>query len=97
MDEQSATGELPRDALLLRRKRALYRAQYRGTKEMDWMVGRYAADKLDAMSGSELETFEVFLQVGDPEINAWLLADVACEEPQFAALINDIRAFHSLV
>lgn len=96
MDEQSATGELPRDALLLRRKRALYRAQYRGTKEMDWMVGRYAADKLDAMSGSELETFEVFLQIGDPEINAWLLADVACEEPQFAALISDIRAFHSL-
>ena len=82
--------------LLLRRKRALYRAQYRGTKEMDWMVGRYAAARLETMSDEQLRTFEAFLEIGDPQINAWLLAQAPCEEPMFDALIGDMRAFHSL-
>lgn len=96
MSEQRADGELSGDALLTRRKRALYRAQYRGTKEMDWMVGRYAAAKLDDMSVPQLETFESFLELGDPEINAWLMTDVTCREPQFVALVEDIRAFHDV-
>ena len=28
--------------LEIRRRRAAYRAHHRGTKEMDWLVGRYA-------------------------------------------------------
>ena len=96
MDEHAGIGTSSGDALPLRRKRALYRAQYRGTKEMDWMVGRYAAAKLDEMSADELQTFEAFLEVGDPEINAWLLAQVRCPEPAFTALIDDMRAFHAI-
>lgn len=96
MDEQAGAEAETGDRLLLRRKRALYRAQYRGTKEMDWMIGRYAVAKLDAMSLDQLQTFETFLEFGDPQINAWLLAQATCEEPMFEVLINDIRAFHSL-
>ena len=96
MNERASVGASSGDALSLRRKRALYRAQYRGTKEMDWMVGRYAAAKLDDMSTAELQTFEAFLEVGDPEINAWLLAQATCHEPSFAALIDDMRAFHAI-
>ncbi|MFY0612632.1 MAG: succinate dehydrogenase assembly factor 2 [Hyphomicrobiaceae bacterium] len=96
MDEQAGSDKPASEELALRRKRALYRAQYRGTKEMDWMVGRYAAAKLDGMSDAELQTFEAFLEVGDPEINAWLLAQVACPEPSFSALIADMREFHAL-
>ena len=91
-DAQAPSG----DELMLRRKRALYRAQYRGTKEMDWMVGRYAAAKLEGMSVAQLQTFEAFLEIGDPQINAWLLAQAPCEDPNFDALIGDMRAFHAL-
>lgn len=95
IERADATARSDND-LELRRKRALYRAQYRGTKEMDWMVGRYAAARLDAMSEMELQTFEAFLEIGDPQINAWLLAQAPCEEPMFNALIADMRAFHAL-
>ena len=64
MDEQAGAEAETGDRLLLRRKRALYRAQYRGTKEMDWMIGRYAVAKLDAMSLDQLQTFETFLELG---------------------------------
>lgn len=96
-DKHQPAGTLPDDAVVLRRKRALYRAQYRGTKEMDWMIGRYAAAKLEAMSPEQLKTFEIFLEVGDPEITSWLLAQATCNEPAFATLISDLRAFNSLV
>ena len=97
MVERADAAAQSGNELLLRRKRALYRAQYRGTKEMDWMVGRYAAARLETMSDAQLRTFEAFLEVGDPQINAWLLAQAPCEEPMFDALIGDMRAFHSLV
>ena len=84
------------DDLLFRRKRALYRAQHRGTKEMDWMIGRFADARLGGMTAAELDTFEVFLEVADPEINAWLLDPAACHEPHFAALINEVRVFNAL-
>lgn len=84
------------DDVELRRKRALYRAQHRGTKEMDWMVGRYAEARLWKMVVDELETFERFLEVGDPQLNAWLLEPVLCDEPSFSSLIEDIRTYNSL-
>jgi antitoxin CptB len=84
------------DALALRRKKALYRAQHRGTKEMDWMVGRYAADRLGGMTAQKLELFEKFLAMSDQELNHWLLEPNACEHQDFAALIEDMRLFHGM-
>jgi antitoxin CptB len=93
MADQEALGD---DVLLLRRKRALYRAQHRGTKEMDWMLGRYAGQRLAKMSGGDLDIFEAFLEIGDPEINAWLFDPSQCDQAAFAALVADIRSFNSL-
>lgn len=97
MNERAGAAAPTGNDLEVRRKRALYRAQYRGTKEMDWMIGRYAAAKLDAMAADRLEVFEQFLQVSDPQINAWLMAEAACDIAAFEALIADIRSFHSMV
>ena len=97
MNERAGAAAPTGNDLEVRRKRALYRAQYRGTKEMDWMIGRYAAAKLAAMPVDRLEVFETFLQVSDPQINAWLMAEATCDVAAFTALIEDIRAFHSVV
>jgi antitoxin CptB len=94
-DEQSEGGAVEED-LTLRRKRALYRAQHRGTKEMDWMVGRFAEARLAAMSADQLSIFEEFLEIGDPELNGWLLDPARCNEPVFAALVEEVRVFNSL-
>lgn len=97
MNERAGASASTGDELAVRRKRALYRAQYRGTKEMDWMIGRYAAAKLDAMPVDRLDVFETFLEVSDPQINAWLMAEVTCDVAAFETLIEDIRRFHALV
>lgn len=88
-------------ALSTRKRRAQYRASYRGTKEMDWLLGKFATDRLDGMSDTDLTAFEQFLSLADPDIQTWLMdtqsqLPVASPDPQFHALINDIRAFHGM-
>jgi antitoxin CptB len=60
------------DAIEIKRRRALYRATHRGTKELDLMLGRYAEHAIPAMSVSELDDFERFMALPEPDIEQWL-------------------------
>ncbi len=48
-------------------------------EELDLTVGTFAAAELARMSEADLERFERFLTVGDPELQAWILAPAAGE------------------
>jgi antitoxin CptB len=70
-------------ALEERRRRAQYRAAHRGTLEMDWLLGRYAAAALPAMPQAELDRFEGLLTLPDPSctrgsrrVRVWLKANM---------------------
>lgn len=78
-----------------RRRRALFRAHHRGTKEMDWLVGRFADARLDGLAGEALGLFERFLEMPDPELQKWLM-DGATPGADFTGLVAEIRAFHGL-
>ena len=78
------------------RRRAHYRATHRGTKEMDWLLGKYAEAKLPAMDENQLTQFEKFISLPDPDLNAWLLNPTRIAGLEFAPLVADIRAFHDL-
>jgi antitoxin CptB len=54
-----------------RRKRALWRASHRGIKEMDLLVGGYAARHLDTMSVSDINVFEEILEIPDQDLLRW--------------------------
>jgi antitoxin CptB len=82
------------DTLDTRRRRALFRATHRGTKEMDWMLGRYATAMLPAMGADELTRFEVLIQRQDPELQGWLMDASRVPAPEAADQIAAIRAFH---
>jgi len=84
------------DDMELCRRRAAYRASHRGTKEMDFILGRYAEAHLRAMTREELEDFERFVAIPDPVLTEWFAQEAAPEEPAFAALITALRAFHGL-
>ncbi len=84
------------DDLETRRRRAAYRAQHRGTKEMDVLVGRYADARLGAFSREDLGRFERFLTLPDPTLQAWIFAGEGYEGSEFQDLIGDIRVFHGL-
>ena len=87
--------------LATRRRRAQYRANYRGTKEMDWLLGKFAEAHVGDMPEPDLTTFEKFLALADPDIQGWLMdtprqTPVASPDPEFHGLINRIRTFHGM-
>lgn len=79
-----------------RRRRAIYRARYRGTKEMDFLLGHYAEARVPGMSLGDLTAFEELLSLPDPDLQTWLMYGTGFEGSTLAGLINDIRAFHGL-
>jgi antitoxin CptB len=80
----------------IRRRRAAYRAAHRGTKEMDWLLGKYAAARLDQMNDPELAEFEEFLAAPDPDLQHWIMDPTAIPDDRYAALVRVLRGFHEL-
>ena len=64
---------LSSDGLDARRKKALYRAWHRGTKEMDFVMGRFADAHIAGLSEADLADFEELLDVSDRELFAWIV------------------------
>lgn len=55
----------------VRLKRARWRAEHRGTKEADMLVGGFAQANLTAMNPDELRWFEALMDEQDVDIMAW--------------------------
>ncbi len=82
------------DGLEIRRKRAIYRAHHRGTKELDLMLGRYAEERIPGMDDAQLTLFEHLLSLPDADIDQWIRGH---ETPEDVALIvAEVRSFYRL-
>jgi antitoxin CptB len=79
-----------------RRRRAAYRACHRGTKEMDWILGRFAEAKLPAMAVERLGLFERMLSLPDPDLQDMILHPELAPAGDYAELVAAVRAFHGL-
>ncbi len=79
----------------VRLKRAYYRACHRGTKEMDWMLGRFAGAALESMSDDDLTTFEELISLPEPLIDAMLKGAAPADGPM-ADMITRIRRHHGM-
>ncbi len=79
-----------------RRRRALYRAIHRGTKEMDWLLGRFAEARLAEMNEQTLAAFEDMLTLPDPQLQGWILDPSKAPAAVSSGLLEDLRAFHKL-
>ena len=80
-----------------RRKRARYRAAHRGTKEMDVLLGRFAEAEVDKMDDKELNAFEEFLTLHDPDIENWLLApDSLAPKGKAGEFVARLKRFHDI-
>ena len=47
------------------KKRLIYRSQYRGTKEMDKLIGSFVQSNIDKCNEIQLNELEIFLDVDD--------------------------------
>lgn len=84
-------------SLEARRRRAIFRAGHRGTKELDLILGRFAEARVMGMGEEQLAAFEAFLELPDPQIERWVVLGAA-DSPGGAvgALVRDVRQFHHL-
>jgi antitoxin CptB len=82
------------DDMEIRRRRAAYRASHRGTKEMDFILGRYAEAHLAGMTPEKLSEFEQLLAVPDPVLAEWFAQGSGT--PEMAHWIAALRSYHGL-
>ncbi len=79
------------EELEVRRRRAIYRAQHRGTKELDIVMGRYAEQRVAEMSVDEMGLFEQFLALPEPQLEQWIMKGAPVADAAFAALVGEVR------
>jgi antitoxin CptB len=84
------------DDVETRRRRAVYRACHRGTKEMDWMLGRFAQAALGDMPMDRLDLLERLLALPDPDLQDMILHPETVPAGEFAELIAAVRTFNGL-
>ena len=80
----------------MRRRRALWRSTHRGSREMDFLLGRFAEHALDSMNASDIAAFERLIEAPDPAIESCLLEGFSLGEPDLDELIERLRHFHGL-
>jgi antitoxin CptB len=75
-----------------RRKQILYRANHRGIKEMDIILGGYADAHVMSMSGAELNQFEAIMNEHDRDLLMWFTGEVVPPDhmctPMFEAILS---------
>jgi antitoxin CptB len=79
-----------------RRRRAVYRACHRGTKEMDWILGRFAERSVGDMTPDRLALFERMLDLPDPDLQDMVLHPEFAPAGEFAEFVIALRVFHGL-
>jgi len=56
-----------------RRRRLLFRAEHRGFKEADLVIGGFARRNLPDMNVAALDEFEALIETQDQELYAWIV------------------------
>ncbi|MGE0004767.1 MAG: succinate dehydrogenase assembly factor 2 [Parvibaculaceae bacterium] len=83
----------PRESVETRRKRLLWRASHRGTREMDLLLGGFARSRIERFSETELDELEAIIGVPDPELTGWLLGGVPVPLRQATATLKALLTY----
>ncbi len=75
------------------RKRLYWRANHRGIKEMDLLIGGFAEARLATMTDQQLAEFEQILEIPDQTMLAWLVSQETVPDDQSSPLLHEILAF----
>lgn len=82
------------DGLDPRRKRVLFRAWHRGTREMDLLLGQFADHAIAGMSEVELDAFEALMEVPDRDLFSWIAGREAVPGNYDTGVLRRVVAFH---
>lgn len=79
--------------MVTRKKRLLYRSNYRGFKEADLILGGYAKAHIETMSDAEVVEFENLLEAKDHDIYGWVMGTLPVPAQFNTSLLERLRAF----
>jgi antitoxin CptB len=83
------------DGLEPRRKKALYHAWHRGTKEMDILLGEFADAHVATLSPADLGDLEILMDETDRDLFSWILGSEPTPEARQTSVFAALVAFHS--
>ena len=78
----------------VRRRRILFRAWHRGTREMDLLMGRFADAALAALSDTQLDEFERLIDVPDQDLFRWIMGEAEAPRAYDTPLFRQLKAFN---
>jgi len=78
-----------------RRKRLLFRATHRGTREADILIGDFAAAYIADFDASALDRFEALLEVPDPDLYNWITGREPSPPAHDSEVLRRLVAFRS--
>ena len=81
------------DSLEKRRKRLQFRANHRGIKEMDIILGRFADARISMLSEDELNSFEKLLEESDRDLLQWFTGEAEFPLEQMKPMFEMVRNF----
>ncbi len=77
----------------VRRRKIIFRANHRGMKEMDVVLGGYVARHIENMTPDELNELERIIALQDNDLLAWLTKREEVPEEHRSQMLSDILAF----
>lgn len=75
------------------KKRLLYRANYRGFKEADIMLGGFLKSNISQLSDQELSDFEILLEARDHDIYDWITGNQTVPDCYDTPVFQKIRKY----
>lgn len=76
-----------------RKKRILYRASHRGTKEADALVGGFFATRTPSLGAAELDDADRILDLLDMDLMDWMIRGVRVPQGVRSPLFDELMAF----
>ncbi|MGH6980670.1 MAG: succinate dehydrogenase assembly factor 2 [Stellaceae bacterium] len=80
----------------VRRKKLLFKAWHRGTREADLLLGPFAERYLAALDSGQLDRFDALLDRIDAEICDWIMGRDAPTASERNDVIDMLLKFHAM-
>lgn len=77
----------------IRRKRLIYRANHRGIKEMDIILGRFASAKLADIELEMIDEFERLLNENDRDLLIWFTGEAEFPHDDMRQVFDLIKTY----
>ncbi|MDQ0468819.1 FAD assembly factor SdhE [Labrys wisconsinensis] len=78
-----------------RRRRLLFRAWHRGTREMDLLMGPFCDAEIGTLGEEDVAAFERLIEAEDHDLYDWITGTAATPDIHDTGLMHKLRAFHA--